>query len=168
MGTLMPAPYPFFFWTLLKGSLRPSITPGGPFRSWHRTDRSGVHLLLPYMPAGITGISEWKSEPVPYPCFSGHYWKLYLTHFAQKSSDVYLSNPWVPMSLCPHILTSLSPQVHVAHIPEFHVPETGSRPSQVHTSPSSVYTFPSTRLQVHTSRALTFVPVPMFQCQSHF
>ena len=39
-----------------RGSLIPSITPGGLFRSWPKTDRGGVPLLLPYMPAGITGM----------------------------------------------------------------------------------------------------------------
>ena len=34
-----------------KRSSRPSITPGASFRSWPRTDRSGVPLLLPYMHA---------------------------------------------------------------------------------------------------------------------
>lgn len=31
---------------------------GGPFRSWSRTERNGVPLLLPNMPAGITGMSS--------------------------------------------------------------------------------------------------------------
>ena len=39
-------------------SLRPFITPGGLFRSWPKTDRGGVPLLLPYIPASITGMSE--------------------------------------------------------------------------------------------------------------
>ena len=39
-----------------------SITPRGLFRSWPRTDRSGVPLLLLYMPAGIVGMSEWVME----------------------------------------------------------------------------------------------------------
>ena len=40
---------------LWKGSSRPYSTPGEPFRSWPRTDRSGDPLLLPYMPGGIHG-----------------------------------------------------------------------------------------------------------------
>jgi len=38
-----------------KGSSRPYSTPGEPFRSWPRTDRSGDPLFLPYMPEGIHG-----------------------------------------------------------------------------------------------------------------
>ena len=51
---------------LSKGSLRPSTIPEGLFRSWPITVRSGVPLLPPYMPAGLTGMSERvsKSQPV--------------------------------------------------------------------------------------------------------
>ena len=35
---------------LWKGSSRPSMMHGGPFRSWSRTDKSGIPLLLSYMP----------------------------------------------------------------------------------------------------------------------
>ena len=47
---------------IVEGELRPSVTLKGPFRSWPRTDRSGVPLLLPYMPASMTGMSEWVSS----------------------------------------------------------------------------------------------------------
>ena len=40
----------------VEGELKTLHHTWGPFKNWPRTDRSGVNLLPPYMPAGIVGI----------------------------------------------------------------------------------------------------------------
>ena len=42
----------------VEGELKTLHHTWGPFKNWPRTDRSGVPLLPPYMPAGIVGMSK--------------------------------------------------------------------------------------------------------------
>ena len=76
-------------WTV-EGSSRPFITPGGPFRSWLRTDWSGVPLLLPYMAAAITGMCEWVSCLM----FEDCPWAFENYHFALQFSNHVLRHSW--------------------------------------------------------------------------
>jgi len=46
------------YWPYINDPQDPPSYVGGPLRNWPRTGRNGVPLLLPYMPAGIMGLSE--------------------------------------------------------------------------------------------------------------
>ena len=147
----------------MKGSSRLSITPGEPFTSWPRTDRSGIPLLLPYMPAGIKGMSEWACA------LSLLFWTLQKIVFLIFCTKI----RWCLFitSLCPHIPASQSAQALVAHIPESHVlsPYLSISTHTFQFTPPWDHTSPSEHVHksTHPEFSDSSVPHPTSQPQPH-